>query len=146
MPALKVGTGQADKIKTCSQMAREQRLAGEIFGRMLIVGVDSLSAYVRPVAGSIVIPPKPHEGHEIDLFIVRKVRDERGQFCQRRTKSSDRWAARALERLNLLEKELFEEHRPNGSPDQIWRSAICPLHTDADRSATWSASSDRNSN
>jgi hypothetical protein len=69
-----------DKIKTCGQMVREQRLAGEILGRMLIVGVDSMSAYARPVAGSKVIPPKPHEGHKIDLFVVRKVRDERGQL------------------------------------------------------------------
>ena len=80
MPAFKVGTGQGDKIKTCGQMVREQRIAGEILGRMLIVGVDSLRAHARPVARSIVIPPEPHEGYEIDLFVVGKVRDERGQF------------------------------------------------------------------
>jgi hypothetical protein len=80
MSALAVGTGQADGVKPCGKMVRQQRLPGKILSRMFIVGVRGLTPHVIPVAGVAVVPAESYESDKIDLGVVRQFGEQRCQF------------------------------------------------------------------
>jgi hypothetical protein len=68
--------------KTLLQEVAEERRAEKVARRVFVVGAGSLLANRGPVAGGIVVPPEPEQGHEIDLLIFRQGIDERGDLLE----------------------------------------------------------------